>query len=79
MSSTKISKEIPKPIGIATAFRAFGSVFSADGSATRISNEDKWVGALGLNLGLVQGFSISGEYNESATSDWFVLSSTYRF
>lgn len=79
MSSTKISKEIPKHIGFATALCAFGSVLSAKDSATRISNEDKWVGALGLNLGLVQGFSISGEYNESATSDCFVLSSTYRF
>ena len=79
MSSTKFSKEIPKHIGIATAFRAFGSVLFVRDSATRLSNKDKWVGALGLNLGVLQGFSMSGEYNKSAESDWFVLSSTYRF
>ena len=76
MSSTKISKEIPKPFGFATVLCAFGSVLSAGDLTTRLSNEDKWAGVLGLNLGVMKGFSISGEYNKSAESDRFVLSST---
>ncbi len=45
----------------------------------RISNEDKWSGIIGLNLGFIQGFSVAGEYNYSPNSERFVLSSTYRF
>ena len=45
----------------------------------KISNEDKWAAVIGLNLGFIQGFAVSGEYNYSENSDRFVISSTYRF
>lgn len=44
-----------------------------------ISNQDKWSGVVGLNLGFIQGFSVAGEYNYSGNSERFVVSTTYRF
>ena len=45
----------------------------------RISNEDKFSGVVGFNLGFIQGISFSGEYNVGENSDRFVVSTTYRF
>lgn len=45
----------------------------------KISNEDKWAVVVGLNIGFMKGFAVSGEYNYSENSDRFLLTSTYRF
>ena len=45
----------------------------------RISNTNKWSGIIGLNLGFVQGFSLSAEYNFNKDDERTVLSGTYRF
>lgn len=47
--------------------------------SARISNEDKWSTIVGLNIGLSQGISIVGEYNNNGSAERFVLSTTYRF
>jgi len=44
-----------------------------------LKNQDQWSGVLGLNIGLLSGLSFQGEYNWSANSERFQLSTTYRF
>ncbi len=44
-----------------------------------VQNIDRWAVALGLNLGFIQGYSLTGEYSYSANSDRFLLSASYRF
>ena len=45
----------------------------------RVENIDNWSAALGVNLGFINGYALTGEYSFSENNERFLLSASYRF